>query len=37
MPKVNPWIQFVKKVKSENPKLSYKNVLIKAKGLYKKK
>tara|TARA_B100001094_G_scaffold317409_1_gene359757 strand:+ start:319 stop:558 length:240 start_codon:yes stop_codon:yes gene_type:complete len=30
----NPWMDIVSKVKKENPKLSFKQVLIKAKGLY---
>ena len=33
----NPWLEHVKKVRKANPKLSYKQVLIKAKGSYIKK
>lgn len=36
MKKTNPWLEHVKKVKKENPKLSFKEVLIKAKRSYKK-
>jgi len=32
----NKWIEHVKKVKKENPKLALKDVLKKAKGSYKK-
>jgi hypothetical protein len=34
--KTNPWIAHVKKVKKENPKLSLKEILIRAKRSYKK-
>jgi len=36
MKKNNPWLDFVKKVRKQNPSLTYKQVLIKAKSLYKK-
>ena len=36
MKKSNPWLDFVKKVKKQNPNLTYKEVLKKAKTLYKK-
>ena len=32
----NPWLDHVKKTKKENPKLKFKDVLIEAKGSYKK-
>lgn len=32
----NPWLQHVKKVKGDNPKLSLKEVMLKAKESYKK-
>jgi hypothetical protein len=35
--KSNPWIDHVKKVKSENPSMKYKDVLVKAKETYTKK
>lgn len=31
----NPWLEHVKKVKKENPKLAFKEVLKKAKKTYK--
>ena len=34
--KSNPWIDHVKKVKSENPTMKYKDVLVKAKETYTK-
>jgi len=34
--KINPWLLHVKKVKKENPKLSFKEVLKEAKKSYKK-
>lgn len=34
--KENPWLTHVKKVKAENPNMKFKDVLIKAKGSYKK-
>lgn len=37
MGKTNPWLEHVKKVKKENPKLSFKEVLMKAKKTFKKK
>jgi len=33
----NPWIILVKKVKSQNPSMSLKDVLKKASAMYKKK
>ena len=30
------WMQLVKKVKRDNPKIAFKEVLLKAKKLYKK-
>ena len=33
---VNPWLKFVKELREKYPNLSYKEVLIKAKGDYKK-
>lgn len=32
----NPWLVHVKKVKKENPNISFKEVLAKAKKSYKK-
>jgi len=32
--KTNPWLVHIKKVKKENPKLSFKEVLVKAKKSY---
>jgi hypothetical protein len=37
MPKQNPWLDYVNKVRAKNPKLSYKECLMKAKKTYKKK
>lgn len=34
--KKNPWIEHVKKVKADNPKLSFKEVLKEAKKSWKK-
>ena len=34
--KPNRWLVHVAKVRSENPKMSYKEVLVHAKGSYKK-
>jgi len=34
---MNPWLEHVAKVRSKNPKLSYKECLVKAKDSYKKK
>jgi hypothetical protein len=34
---VNPWLTHVKTVKTKNPNLSYKEVLVKAKSSYTKK
>lgn len=34
--KMNPWMALVKKVKSENPNMSYKEVLLTAKSMYRK-
>lgn len=36
MAKKNPWLDHVKKVKKDNPKLALRDVLKKAKGSYKK-
>lgn len=33
---LQPWMRHVKKVREENPKLTYKQVLVKAKKSYKK-
>jgi hypothetical protein len=33
----NPWMEHVKKVRAKNPKMAYKDVLVKAKSSYKKK
>lgn len=33
----NPWMDHVKKVRAKNPKMAYKDVLVKAKASYKKK
>ena len=35
--KTNPWLVHVKKVMKKNKKLSFKEVLVKAKSTYKKK
>lgn len=35
--KVNPWMAHVKKVRAKNKGMAYKDVLVKAKGTYKKK
>ena len=35
--KSNPWIEHVQKVKKENPTLSLRDAIIKAKETYKKK
>ena len=32
----NPWLDHVKEVKAQNKDLSFKDVLVKAKGTYKK-
>ena len=34
---MNPWMTLVKQMKKENPKLSLKDVLIKASKIYKGK
>ena len=34
--KVNPWLVHVKKVKVENPKMKFSDVLVKAKKSYTK-
>jgi hypothetical protein len=33
----NPWLNHVRKIRAQNPSLSYKEVLILAKTTYKKK
>ena len=37
MASTNPWIIHVKKVKKDNPKMSFKDVLKKASSSFKKK
>jgi len=36
MKKENPWLNHVKKIRAENPKLQFKEVLKKAKTTFKK-
>ena len=33
----NPWLAHVQKVRKANPKMAYRDVLVKAKSSYKKK
>ena len=35
--KVNPWMKHVRAVRAKNKGMAYKDVLVKAKGTYKKK
>ena len=36
MAKKNEWIELIKKTKKENPKMSFKEIIKKAKSVYKK-